>query len=64
MGATHLIKVAVEAALGVRAHMDVYGTDYPTPDGTCIRDFVHVRTSPRLIWPLWITCGKGVRALY
>jgi UDP-glucose 4-epimerase len=41
-GATHLIKVAVEAALGVRPHMDVYGTDYPTPDGTCIRDFIHV----------------------
>jgi UDP-glucose 4-epimerase len=42
IGATHLIKVAVEAALGVRAHVDVYGTDYPTADGTCIRDFVHV----------------------
>ena len=42
VGATHLIKVAVEAALGVRPHMDVYGTDYPTPDGTCIRDFIHV----------------------
>jgi UDP-glucose 4-epimerase len=41
-GATHLIKVAVEAALGVRPHIDVYGTDYPTPDGTCIRDFIHV----------------------
>jgi len=42
VGATHLIKVAVEAALGRRAQMDVYGTDYPTPDGTCIRDFIHV----------------------
>jgi UDP-glucose 4-epimerase len=41
-GATHLIKVAVEAALGRRARIDVYGTDYPTPDGTCIRDFIHV----------------------
>ena len=42
-GATHLIKVAVEAALGVRPHMDVYGADYPTPDGsTCVRDFIHV----------------------
>jgi UDP-glucose 4-epimerase len=41
-GATHLIKVAVEAALGRRAKIDVYGTDYPTPDGTCIRDFIHV----------------------
>jgi UDP-glucose 4-epimerase len=41
-GATHLIKVAVETALGKRARMNVFGTDYPTPDGTCIRDFVHV----------------------
>jgi UDP-glucose 4-epimerase len=41
-GATHLIKVAVEAALGLRSHVDVFGTDYPTPDGTCIRDYVHV----------------------
>jgi UDP-glucose 4-epimerase len=41
-GATHLIKVAVETALGRRARMNVYGTDYPTPDGTCIRDYIHV----------------------
>jgi UDP-glucose 4-epimerase len=40
--ATHLIKVAAEAALGLRAKLDVYGTDYPTPDGTCIRDYIHV----------------------
>lgn len=40
--ATHLIKVACEAALGKRGHMDVFGTDYPTPDGTCIRDYIHV----------------------
>jgi len=41
-GATHLIKVAVEAALGLRPKVDVFGTDYPTPDGTCIRDYIHV----------------------
>jgi UDP-glucose 4-epimerase len=41
-GATHLIKVAVETALGKRARMNVFGTDYPTPDGTCIRDYIHV----------------------
>ena len=41
-GATHLIKVAVETALGLRPKMDVYGTDYQTPDGTCIRDYIHV----------------------
>ncbi len=41
-GATHLIKVAVETALGKRPKLDVFGTDYPTPDGTCIRDYIHV----------------------
>ena len=40
--ATHLIKVACETALGKRSHMDIFGTDYPTPDGTCIRDYIHV----------------------
>lgn len=40
--ATQLIKVACETALGKRPHMDVFGTDYPTPDGTCIRDYIHV----------------------
>ena len=41
-GATHLIKVAVETALGRRPKIEVFGTDYPTPDGTCIRDYIHV----------------------
>ncbi len=41
-GATHLIKVAVEAALGLRPKLDVFGVDYPTPDGSCIRDYIHV----------------------
>src|SRR3954465_145138 len=41
-GATHLLKIAVEAATGQRAKIDVYGTDYLTPDGSCIRDFIHV----------------------
>ncbi len=40
--ATHLIKVACQVALGRRRGMDVYGTDYPTPDGTCVRDYIHV----------------------
>jgi len=40
--ATHLIKVAAQTALGQRSHIEVYGTDYPTPDGTCIRDYIHV----------------------
>jgi len=41
-GATHLIKVAAEAAVGKRDHVAVYGTDYPTRDGTGIRDYIHV----------------------
>src|SRR5713226_2563108 len=41
-GATHLIKVAVETALGRRQKMDIFGTDYSTPDGTCVRDYIHV----------------------
>ncbi len=40
--ATHLIKVASQAALGMRSHMEVYGTDYETPDGTGVRDYIHV----------------------
>jgi UDP-glucose 4-epimerase len=40
--ATQLIKVAVEAALGQRPYIEVFGNDYPTPDGTCIRDYIHV----------------------
>jgi UDP-glucose 4-epimerase len=40
--ATHLIKVACQTALGQRASMDVFGTDYDTSDGTCLRDYIHV----------------------
>jgi UDP-glucose 4-epimerase len=40
--ATHLIKVACEAALAKRSHIEVFGTDYPTRDGTCVRDYIHV----------------------
>ena len=41
-GSTHLIKVACETAVGKRDRIAIYGTDYPTPDGTCIRDYIHV----------------------
>ncbi len=40
--ATHLVKVACEAAVGVRGGITVFGTDYDTPDGTCVRDYIHV----------------------
>src|SRR4030095_16112847 len=39
---THLIPLALEAAAGKREHLEIFGTDYPTPDGTCVRDYVHV----------------------
>ena len=70
--ATHLIKVAVEAALGRRSKLDIYGTDYPTPDGTCIRDYIHVSDLVRAHsdwvalsagWvvrsPVTLNCGYG-----
>lgn len=40
--ATHLITVSLRTALSKRNHLDIFGTDYPTPDGTCIRDYIHV----------------------
>jgi UDP-glucose 4-epimerase len=42
LNATHLIKVACEVAVGLRPALEVYGRDYPTADGSCIRDFIHV----------------------
>lgn len=39
---THLIPVAIDVATGKRTHLELFGTDYPTPDGTCLRDYVHV----------------------
>jgi UDP-glucose 4-epimerase len=39
---THLIPVLLQVALGQRSHIDLFGTDYPTKDGTCIRDYIHV----------------------
>ena len=45
--ATHLIKVAVQTALGQRPYLEVFGTDYPTNDGSCIRDYIHVHDLAR-----------------
>jgi UDP-glucose 4-epimerase len=69
-GATHLIKVAIEAALGLRPKVEVFGTNYPTPDGTCIRDYIHVcdlvrAHSDALAYlraggdPVTLNCGYG-----
>jgi UDP-glucose 4-epimerase len=40
---SHLIPLVIEAAMGKRPHITIYGEDYPTPDGTCLRDYIHVR---------------------
>jgi len=39
---SHIIPIALEAAAGKRSHVEIYGDDYPTPDGTCVRDYIHV----------------------
>jgi UDP-glucose 4-epimerase len=39
---THLIPLVIQAAVGKRPHIEIFGTDYPTPDGTCVRDYIHV----------------------
>jgi UDP-glucose 4-epimerase len=68
--ATHLIKVAVETVLGMRPKIDVFGDNYPTPDGTCIRDYIHVSDLVRAhadalrylrsgTAPLTLNCGYG-----
>ncbi len=68
--ATHLIKVASQVALGDRTHLDVYGQDYDTADGTCIRDYIHVtdlaRAHLNALWYLreggaseTFNCGYG-----
>lgn len=44
---THLIPLVLEAAAGARPHITIFGTDYPTPDGTCIRDYIHVNDLAR-----------------
>jgi UDP-glucose 4-epimerase len=70
-GATHLIKVAVEAATGKRGHVDIYGSDFDTQDGTGVRDYIHVtdlaaahvRVLERLVaepgQSLLLNCGYG-----
>jgi UDP-glucose 4-epimerase len=70
---SHLVKVACETALGLRDHLSINGTDYPTPDGTCVRDYIHVEDLARAHLdalhhlrgpgqgspPLILNCGYG-----
>ncbi|MFV2054342.1 UDP-glucose 4-epimerase GalE [Aliiroseovarius sp. YM-037] len=60
---THLIPLALDAVSGKRAALTVYGTDYPTPDGTCIRDYVHVLdlVEAHVLGLKWLEEGKGSR---
>jgi UDP-glucose 4-epimerase len=74
---THLIPLAIDAALGLRPPLTVYGDDYPTPDGTCIRDYVHVtdladahcrvldrlEAEPRLTYNIGNGSGHSVKAV-
>ena len=58
---THLIPLVLQAASGRRAHIGVFGTDYDTPDGTCIRDYIHVQdlADAHLLALDWLMQGKG-----
>lgn len=68
---THLIPLVLQVALGKRTHVEVFGTDYPTPDGTCVRDYIHVddladahalaveKLRPGYAWRYNVGVGKG-----
>jgi UDP-glucose-4-epimerase GalE len=59
---THLIPLVIQTVLGQRPHVEVFGTDYPTPDGTCIRDYIHVDdlASAHLLALEHLTPGVGL----
>jgi len=72
---SHLIPIALQVALGHREHLSIFGTDYPTPDGTCVRDYIHIadlasahllaldalEKNEKLIYNLGNGCGFSVR---
>jgi UDP-glucose-4-epimerase GalE len=60
---THLIPLVLQTALGQRLHVEVFGTDYPTPDGTCIRDYIHIDdlAEAHLLALEKLQAGKGLR---
>ncbi|MCK0150182.1 UDP-glucose 4-epimerase GalE [Marivita sp. S6314] len=61
---THLIPIVLDTVAGERDQVTIYGTDYPTPDGTCVRDYVHVSdlVDAHLLGLQWLKDGKGSRA--
>ena len=60
--ATHLMKVALQAALGQRTHVDVFGTDFPTPDGSGVRDYIHVSDLAAAHLCAWRALHAGVES--
>lgn len=63
--ATHLITLCARAAAGIRPHLSVFGTDYPTPDGTCIRDYIHVADLAEAhVFALEYLLGGGESAVF
>jgi UDP-glucose 4-epimerase len=61
---THIIPVILQAALGKREKVTVFGDDYPTPDGTCIRDYIHVDDLIDAHIQAMQTTGPGTRSFY
>jgi UDP-arabinose 4-epimerase len=61
---THLIPLVLQAALGTRPHISVFGSDYPTPDGTCIRDYIHVADLASAHVAAVSACAPGKFAAY
>ncbi len=59
---THLIPLVLQVALGQRPDITVFGDDYPTPDGTCIRDYVHVDDLAPRTWPPWKNSKRASRS--
>ncbi len=60
---THLIPLVIQAAMGKRLHIEIFGSDYPTPDGTCVRDYIHVNdlAAAHLLALENVEPGKGMR---
>ncbi|WP_036328317.1 UDP-glucose 4-epimerase GalE [Microbispora sp. ATCC PTA-5024] len=61
---THLIPNVLKVALGERESVSVFGTDYPTPDGTCVRDYIHVADLARAHLLALDACAEGVHRIY
>ena len=61
---THLVPLVLDVAIGRRDHIKIYGNDYPTPDGTCIRDYIHVEDLAEAHFLAFDALGHGGRFIY